>query len=136
MYLVDTNVISEARKGSKANPGVRKFFQASRASDLYLAAQTIGEIRRGLENIRRRGDLPQTGKLEKWLDLIVTDYADRILSFDEPCAQVWGRLMSPRHEHPVDKQIAAIALINDLTVVTRNVDDFRNTGVRVNNPFD
>lgn len=135
MYLVDTNVISEARKGKKANTGVQAFFRDSDAADLYLPAQTIGEIRRGLENIRGRGDLPQARKLEKWLDLVVTDYTDRILAFDEACAQVWGRLMSPRHEHPVDKQIAAIALIHDLTVVTRNVDDFRGTGVKLRNPF-
>lgn len=135
MYLVDTNVISEARKGKKANPGVQEFFQATDASDLYLSVQTIGEIRRGLENIRRRGDLIQARSLEKWLDLVVADYADRILGFDEACAQVWGRLMSPHHEHPVDKQIAAIALIHDLTVVTRNVADFRGTGVGTSNPF-
>lgn len=135
MYLVDTNVISEARKGKKANPGVQRFFQAIEAEDLYLSVQTIGEIRRGLENIRHRGDLPQAKKLEVWLDLVVTNYADRILSFDEECAQVWGRLMSPRHEHPIDKQIAAIALIHDLTVVTRNVDDFRGTGTKTSNPF-
>jgi len=135
MYLVDTNVISEARKGKEANLGVRKFFQTTDANELYLAVQTIGEIRRGLENIRRRGDLPQSRRLEKWLDLVVVDYADRILSFDEACAQVWGRLMSPHHAHPIDKQIAAIALIHDLTVITRNVDDFRGTGVGVRNPF-
>ena len=135
MYLVDTNVISEARKGTKANLGVQRFFQATATEDLYLSAQTIGEIRRGLENIRHRGDLPQTKKLEKWLDLVVSDYADKILTFDEECAQVWGRLMSPHHEHPIDKQIAAIALIHDLTVVTRNVDDFRGTGTKISNPF-
>lgn len=135
MYLVDTNVVSEARKGKEANLGVRKFFQKTDANELYLAVQTIGEIRRGLENIRRRGDLPQSRRLEKWLDLVVVDYADRILSFDEACAQVWGRLMSPHHVHPIDKQIAAIALIHDLTVITRNVDDFRGTGVGVRNPF-
>lgn len=65
MYLVDTNVISEARKGIKANPGVQEIFQATAPKDLYLSAQTIGEIRRGLENIRHRDDLPQTRKLEK-----------------------------------------------------------------------
>lgn len=135
MYLVDTNVISEARKDAKANPGIRKFFQTTDAADIYLSVQTIGEIRRGLENIRHRGDLPQTRKLEKWLDLIVSDYADKILAFDEECAQIWGRLMSPHPEHPIDKQIAAIALIHDLTVVTRNVDDFRGTGVKLKNPF-
>jgi predicted nucleic acid-binding protein len=136
MYLVDTNVISEVRKGAKANPGVRRFFKEMHAADIYLSAQTIGEIRRGLENIRHRGDIPQTEKLKKWLDVIINDYADKILSFDEDCAQVWGRLMSPHPQHPIDKQIAAIALIHDLTVVTRNVDDFRGTGVEIQNPFD
>jgi len=136
MYLVDTNVISEARKGTKANPGVRRFFKETDGADIYLSAQTIGEIRRGLENIRHRGDIPQTKKLEKWLDVIVNDYADKILTFDEECAQVWGRLMSPHPQHPLDKQIAAIALIHDLTVVTRNVDDFHGTGVEIQNPFD
>jgi toxin FitB len=135
VYLIDTNVISEARKGKKANPGVQKFFQESDASKLYLSAQTIGEIRRGQENIRHRGDLPQARKLEQWLNLIVADYADKILSFDAECALVWGRLMSPHHAHPIDKQIAAIALIYDLTVVTRNVDDFSGTGVTLKNPF-
>lgn len=135
MYLVNTNVISEARKGKKANPGVQKFFQTIETEDLYLSVQTIGEIRRGLENIRHRGDLPQAKKLEKWLDLVVANYDDRILSFDEECAQVWGRLMSPHHEHSIDKQIVAIALIHDLTVVTRNVKDFRGTGVNLKNPF-
>ncbi|MEQ1526107.1 MAG: type II toxin-antitoxin system VapC family toxin [Gallionella sp.] len=135
MFLVDTNVISEARKGAKANLGVKKFFKETEADDLYLSAQTIGEIRRGLENIRHRSDLPQTRKLEKWLDLVVSNFADKILTFDEECAQIWGRLMSPHPEHAIDKQIAAIALIHDLTVVTRNVDDFRGTGVAIKNPF-
>jgi predicted nucleic acid-binding protein len=135
MYLVDTNIISEARKGKNANPGVQKFFQTVDSSGIYLSVQTIGEIRRGLENIRHRGDLLQANKLESWLDLLVTVYAERILSFDEASAQVWGRLMSPQSEHAIDKQIAAIALIHDLTVVTRNVDDFRGTGVALENPF-
>jgi len=135
VFLVDTNVISEARKGKRANPGVLKFFEESDSSELYLSAQTIGEIRRGQEIIRYRGDLPQARKLEKWLDLIVADYADKILSFDAECALVWGKLMSPHHANPIDKQIAAIALIYDLTVVTRNVDDFSGTGVTVKNPF-
>lgn len=101
----------------------------------YIAVQSIGEIRRGLENIRQRGDVPQSLRLEAWLDEVVTHYADRILGFDLDCAQVWGRLMSPHPQRPVDKQIAAMALIHDLTVVTRNVDDFRGLGVRLLNPF-
>jgi predicted nucleic acid-binding protein len=73
--------------------------------------------------------------LEDWLGLILTDYADRTLNFDADCAQVWGRLMSPHGAHPIAKQIASVALINGLVVVTRNVDDFSSTGVELLNPF-
>ncbi|SFU95575.1 type II toxin-antitoxin system VapC family toxin [Pseudoduganella namucuonensis] len=135
MYLVDTNVISEARKGMKANPGVRRFFQSTQAGERHLSVQTVGEIRHGIENIRGRGDRTQAARLEDWLGLVLDEYADRILPFDADCAQVWGRLMSPQASHPVDKQIAAIALIYGLELVTRNVQDFSATGVSVLNPF-
>lgn len=135
MYLLDTNVISELRKGSRANPGVSAFFAALQPEDIYLSVQTIGEIRRGLENIRGRGDGEQADRLEVWLDLVVSNYTSRIIGFDLDCAQVWGKLMSPNPQHPIDKQIAAIALIYELTVVTRNTADFESTGVRLINPF-
>lgn len=135
MYLVDTNVISEARKDKKANAGVQKFLKEADPADIYISAQTIGEIRRGVEHIRYRGDFNQATQLEAWLDIITTQYADRVLSFDVDCAQVWGKLMSPHPQHPIDKQIAAIALIHNMTVVTRNVDDFEGTGVQLENPF-
>lgn len=135
MYLVDTNVISEARKGRKANASVQLFWLSVDAGEVYLSALTIGELRRGLENIRHRGDAVQARLLETWMDLVTSQYADRILAFEADCAQVWGKLMSPHPQHPIDKQIAAIALIHDLTVVTRNVDDFLGTGVRLENPF-
>lgn len=136
MYLVDTNVISEARKGKRANPGVLQFFRSTPPTERYLAVQTIGEIRRGIENIRRRDDLMQALKIEAWLDTVIDEYRTRILTFDIDCAQVWGRLTSPHENHPVDKQIAAIALIYGLQVVTRNIDDFAATGVEILNPFD
>jgi len=135
MFLVDTNVISEIRKGSRSNAGVQAFFRGEHADAFFLAAQTIGEIRRGIENLRHRGDMVQVRVLELWLDFLLNEYADRILAFDLACAQHWGRLMSPDATHAVDKQIAAIALMYDMTVVTRNVDDFRHAQVRVHNPF-
>lgn len=135
MYLVDTNVVSEARKGQNANLGVQKFWKEADPADIYISAQTIGEIRRGVENIRHRGDVSQAALLDAWLDIIVTQYSDRVLSFDEDCAQVWGKLMSPHPQHPIDKQIAAIALIHNMTVVTRNIADFERTGVQLENPF-
>ena len=137
MYLLDTDVISELRKGENADPGVREFFaRASReAADLYLSAITIGELRQGVERIRHRGDTAQAKRLERWLGHVTTAYTQSILSFDEECAQVWGRLRVPNPENPLDKQIAATALIHDLSVVTRNTAHYAPTGVRVLNPF-
>jgi len=135
VYLIDTNVISEARKGKKANAGVREFWRTVDEADVYLAVQTVGEIRRGIENLKHRGDVRQSRMLEQWLERIVTEYSDRLLAFDEECAQIWGKLMSPHNQHPIDKQIAAVALIHGLTLVTRNVADFGGTGVELKNPF-
>jgi toxin FitB len=135
VYLVDTNIISEKRKGRKANIGVQKFWRSVDEAELYLSVQTIGELRRGVEIIKHRGDVAQGKKLEGWLALIMDDFSERILRFDEESAQVWGKLMSPNNQHPIDKQIAAIALIHGLILVTRNVDDFHGTGVELRNPF-
>ena len=137
MFLIDTNIISEARKGRKANRGALEFFTANADEGrMYLAVQTIGELRQGVEKIRARGDEVQAKVLEKWLDATIQVYSDKILDFDEESAQVWGRLMSQNNQNPIDKQIAAIALIHDLTIVTRNTADFAETGVRIINPFE
>ena len=93
MYLLDTNVVSELRKGIRANSGVRAFFSSLRAEDIYLVAKTIGELRRGVENIRGRGDLQQAELLEGWLDDVLSYREPRILAFDAECARVWGKLM-------------------------------------------
>jgi len=137
MYLVDTNVISEARKKSKANKGVRAFFQQviGDESRLFISVVTVGELRRGVELIRYRGDVRQANQLEKWLDALMAEYQDHILDINQDIAQLWGRLRVPHPENALDKQIAATALIYELTVVTRNHKDFVKTGVRVLNPF-
>jgi len=137
MYLIDTNVISEARKGDKANSGVRAFFRdaATGGLALFLSAVTIGELRRGVELIRHRGDAEQAQRLEAWLDTVLRDYANRVLDLDATAAQVWGRLRVPHHENALDKQIAATAAVHGLTLVTRNTRDFQATGIPVLNPF-
>lgn len=137
MYLIDTNVISEVRK-ARADPGVVAFFDAVDAANepIYLSAITIGELRRGVELIRHRGDHDQAAVLENWLAIIVSEFASRILAFDTEAAQVWGRLRVPNPSNALDKQIAAIALVNDMTVVTRNTTDFKGTGLYLINPFD
>jgi toxin FitB len=137
VYLLDTDVISEVRKGDKANSGVRFFFaDASRKSvDLYLSVVTIGELRQGVERIRHRGDDEQAKRLGRWLKQVTMSYAESILPFDEETAHVWGRLRVPNPENALDKQIAATALIHDLTVVTRNTSHYTSTGTRLLNPF-
>lgn len=138
MYLVDTNVISELRKKKNANAGVQRFFQKAIEQDasLYISVVTIGELRRGVELIRYRGDRNQADILEAWLQTILDDYVDYILDFTALEAQVWGRLRVPHPENLLDKQIAATALTTGLTVVTRNVRHFAGTGVKLLNPFD
>lgn len=74
--------------------------------------------------------------LEAWLLLVLEQYRDNVLDFDAEAAQVWGRLRVPHPGHALDKQIAAIALVNDLTVVTRNTPDFEGTGVQLVDPFE
>jgi predicted nucleic acid-binding protein len=137
MYLVDTNVISEARKKTKANRGVRSFFKQVIEDEtrVFMSVVSVGELRRGVESIRYRGDTRQANQLEKWLANLLVEYQDHILDINQDIAQLWGRLRAPHPENALDKQIAATALIYELTVVTRNHRDFVKTGVRVLNPF-
>lgn len=137
MYLVDTNVISEARKKSKANKGVRSFFKQVIEDEtrVFMSVVSVGELRRGVESIRYRGDTRQANQLEKWLANLLVEYQDHILHINQDIAQLWGRLRAPHPENALDKQIAATALIYELTVITRNHRDFVKTGVRVLNPF-
>jgi predicted nucleic acid-binding protein len=137
MFLIDTNVISEARKGLLADPGVRAFWaDAARNQTLFfLPAVVVGELRRGVDLIRHRGDRQQAQRLEAWLAEVLDAYGDRVLALDADAAQLWGRLRVPDPGKALDKQIAAIALLHDLTLVTRNTRDFTATGVRLLNPF-
>ena len=137
MYLIDTNVISEIRKGKKANPGVKAFFQriAAEETPVFLSVVTLGELRRGIELIRHRGDTIQAQQLEQWLESLVTEFRDHLLPLCDDAAQLWGRMRVPNPENALDKQIAATALLHALTVVTRNVSDFDNTGVVTLDPF-
>lgn len=137
MYLLDTNVVSEIRKGDRADKGVQRFFQHVQDEDIpvFLSVVTIGELRRGVELIRRRGDVDQGARLEAWLNRVLAEYSESILDLDSDTAQVWGRLRVPHPENALDKQIAATALIHDLTLATRNERDFHGCVVRLHNPF-
>ena len=135
--MIDTNVISEVRKKAKANIGVRRFFKqvVEDKSRVFISVVTVGELRRGVESIRHRGDQRQANQLEKWLKVLLGNYQDHMLDINQDIAQLWGQLRVPRSENALGKQIAATALIYDLTVVTRNHKDFVKTGVPVLNPW-
>ena len=137
MYLVDTNVISEMRKRKSANRGVQSFFRHAIQDNtaLFISVITIGELRRGVELIRYRGDELQAAQLESWLETLLVQYGENILDINPDVAQLWGRLRVPHHENALDKQLAATALIYDLTIATRNQKDFSKTGARILNPF-
>lgn len=134
MFLLDTNVISELRKGAKADSGVRTFLKA-REDDLFLPVQVVGELSFGVESLRRKGDSPQAKHVEKWMNEVLETFEGRVLTFDQSCALTWGRLRSSNDQNLIDKQIAAIALAYDLTIVTRNTRHYDGTGARVVNPF-
>ncbi len=130
-------VISEVRKKSKADRGVRAFIKQAITDEthLFLSVVTVGELRRGVDLIRHRGDSRQANRLEKWLDTLLSEYQDNIVDINSNIAQLWGRLRVPHPENALGKQIAATALIYDLNIVTRNEKDFVKTGARVLNPF-
>lgn len=100
-----------------------------------MSVITIGELRRGVESIRNRGDDTQARLLEAWLGTVMESFADSILEFGLDEAQVWGRLRVPHPENAIDKQIAAIAATHDLTLVTRNTAHFKGLGVTLLDPF-
>jgi predicted nucleic acid-binding protein len=138
MYLLDTNIVSELRKKERANAGLRRFVRqlAEQDAQTYISVVTVGELRRGVDLIRHRGDLTQAEALGAWLQMLLDDYTDNILDFGTEEAQVWGRLRVPHPENALDKQIAATALCYGYTLVTRNVRDFAQTGVILLNPFE
>lgn len=133
-FLVDTNVLSELRKGPRANAGVLDWFRSVDAAALHLSVLVIGELRQGVERLRRR-DSPAAAKLDRWLDELIERHADRTLPVDAAVADRWGRLNVPDPIPAVDGLLAATALVHSLTLVTRNTRDVRRTGVRHLDPF-
>jgi predicted nucleic acid-binding protein len=133
-FLLDTNVLSELRKGSRCDPGVRDWMEHAVAEELFVSVMVLGEIRRSIERIRIR-DQNQAHALEKWLQSLATEFADRVLPVDERVADQWGRLGLRQPAPLVDAFLAATALVHDLTIVSRDEDGFTNTGARLLNPF-
>ena len=137
MLLLDTNVVSQLRYDSDTGSGVRAFLdRAERGGQTtYIAAPTLGEIRRGAALPRLRGDVRYADKLDAWVAEMEAKFAERIIPFNAECANVWGLMLAPRADHLIDKQIAATAIVYNLGLVTRNTRDFQGYGLTLINPF-
>lgn len=133
-YLIDTNVVSELRKGRRCDPHVAAWFRSAAAEETFLSVLSIGEIRRGIETVRRR-DAIAARALDAWLAKLLSDFSARILVVSDAIAEQWGRLMVPDPLPVIDAMLAATAIVHGLTLVTRNVEDVARTGVRLLNPF-
>lgn len=132
-FLLDTNVISEARRAA-GDANVKAWFAATSSYELYLSVLVLGEIRQGIERVRRR-DRTQAHVLDAWLATLRERYDDRLLPITDEIAEEWGRLNVPDPLPSVDGLLAATARVHNLTLVTRNVADVARTGVRLLNPF-
>lgn len=133
-FLIDTNVISEARRPSGSSR-VKAWLASIPPVDVYLSVLVIGEIRRGIERLRPR-DPAQAHAYEVWLAQLRRDYADRILPITAEIADVWGRMNVPDPLPTVDGLLAATAQVEGMIIATRNTADFVRTGVRLVNPFE
>ena len=131
MYLVDTNIVSEARRGrAEAVAWLRGVDPAS----VFLSVVTLGEIMRGAE-MKLRRDPVAAGQLLDWLEKLRRDHGHRILPITDAIAIQWGRLAAVRSRGDADGLIAATALVHGLAIVTRNTRDFDDAELTVINPF-
>jgi predicted nucleic acid-binding protein len=133
-FLPDTNVFSELRR-RVPDKNVLSWFNATQPSQLYLSVLVIGEIRQGIGRLERR-DPVRSGRLDEWLNRLVSTYVDRILPITSEIAQVWGRLNVPDPIAAIDGLLAATAKVHELTFVTRNTKDVKHAGIVLLNPFD
>lgn len=133
MYLLDTNVVSELRR-QKPHGAVIAWIQSVDDKDLYLSSVTLAEIQAGIE-ITRDQNAQRAIELEEWLDKVATTY--NILSLDGVAFRTWAKLMHKKSDTLYeDAMIAAIAKVNKLIVVTRNITDFDSFDVKLLNPFE
>lgn len=138
MYILDTNVISELRKAGsgKADPNVLAWAASVNANELFVSVITIMELELGIASLERK-DAQQGKVLRHWLEQqVLPEFSERTLPIDTPVALCCARLHVPNKRSERDALIAATALTHRMTVVTRNVDDFKQTGVQLINPWE
>jgi len=133
-YLIDTNIISEVRKGDRCNPGVSAWYGSIADEDLFLSTLVLGEIRKGVELVRSR-DPNQAEALERWLRQVEAAFDGRVLGIDNVVSDRWGRMSAMRPIPVIDGLLAATAMTNGLTLVTCNDRNVAGLGALVLNPF-
>ena len=134
-YLLDTNIISEIRKGPRCHPNIAAWYSNLEEESLYLSVLVLGEIRKGIEGLRGR-DAGKANVLDLWLEQLQTSFQSQILPVDITISQEWGRLSSLHTVPVIDGLLAATATAHRLVLVTRNTRDFADLGIQVLNPFE
>lgn len=134
-YLLDTNVVSELRKGTRCDLNVKRWHESLNTDSQWLSVLVLGEIRHGVEKLRSK-DPVSSAHLEKWLEGLAKGYTDRILPITTEIADRWGTLCTGNPLPYVDGLLCATAIEHNLTLATRNVKDVSRSGVSFVNPFD
>ena len=134
-YLLDTNFVSETRK-SRPDPGVLAFLQTEDPNSGFISVLTLGELRKSVAAKRLRDPDPNAAsRLATWVEGLEVSFSDRILGIDLAVARLWGEWSAERPGPTVDTLLAATAVINDLTLVTRNFRDVRDIPVKLLDPW-
>jgi predicted nucleic acid-binding protein len=133
-YLIDTTIISEVQKGDRCDTHVFAWYASIADGDLFLSTLVLGEIRKGVELARPR-DAAKAAALERWLQQVETAFDGRVLGIDNAVSDQWGRMCAIRPVPVIDGLLAATALVNGLTLATRNDRDVAGLGAMVLNPF-
>lgn len=133
-FLLDTNVVSELRKGRRADPGVREWFSTVDEGDLALSILALGEIQLGILRLQRR-DKTAAGHLSTWLAELRNLHRRRTLPVTHEVVETWARFNVARSLPVIDSLQAATAVVHGLTFVTRNVGELDGVAVRLLNPF-
>lgn len=133
-FLLDTNIVSELRKGPRANRGVREWVSSVTSTQLHISVLVIGELRQGIERLRGH-DPEQAATLESWLATIQRDYGANVVPVSPEIAEQWGRMNAPAKLPAIDGLLTATAYVRQLVLVTRNSKDVADSGVQTLNPF-
>ena len=133
-YLIDTNIISEVRKGKRCDPHVAAWYASIADEELFLSTLVLGEIRKGIELVRSKNP-DKAEALERWLRQVEAAFDGRVLGIDNAVSDQWGRMNAIRSLPVIDGLLAATAATNGLTLVTRNDRDVAGVGAMLLNPF-